>query len=286
MGYTWHLERCNSLNALNYKDLFVGEMHIGLLRAADFEYLIQFQDTFTTLESGLSFNRKLRTQSDRTASFAEVLSQMRVDGRAPAFRGEAYAVSGMPDGPLLMTVDRSAATLLGIIQTGVHMNGLVRRKDGIHMWVARRAGGARSHPGKLDNMVAGGRDADRSYTEILVKECGEEAGIPEELALRALPTSVVSCAMDADDGARRFWQVAYDLWLPEDFVPRPVDGEVDAFTLLPIEEVADIVRTSDAFKFDCALIVIDALVRHGLIRPDDPGYGDIVSGLRPSLAPA
>ena len=152
------------------------------------------------------------------------------------------------------------------------------------MWVARRAGGARSHPGKLDNMVAGGRDAGRTYAEVLAKECGEEAGIPEKLALTAISVGVVSCAMDAEDGARRFWQVAYDLWLPEDFIPRPVDGEVETFTLMPISEVAEIVRTSDAFKFDCALIVIDALVRHDIIRPDDPDYAEIVSGLRPSLS--
>ena len=60
------------------------------------------------------------------------------------------------------------------------------------MWVARRAGGARSHPGKLDNMVAGGRDAGRTYAEVPAKECGEEAGIPEELALTAVSVGVVS----------------------------------------------------------------------------------------------
>ena len=34
------------------------------------------------------------------------------------------------------------------------------------------------------------------------------------------------------------------------------------------------------FKFNCNLIVIDFLVRHGLIGPERPDYIEIVGGLR------
>ena len=34
------------------------------------------------------------------------------------------------------------------------------------------------------------------------------------------------------------------------------------------------------FKFNCNLIVIDFLIRHGLIGPERPDYIEIVEGLR------
>ena len=65
------------------------------------------------------------------------------------------------------------------------------------------------------------------------------------------------------------------------------DGEVDAFYLWPIEQVAETVREGDEFKFNCALVAIDFLIRHGFIAADNPDYSDIVEGLmaRPDLPP-
>ena len=57
------------------------------------------------------------------------------------------------------------------------------------------------------------------------------------------------------------------------------DGEVEDFYLWPIERVMETVRESDAFKFNCALVVVDFLVRRGYIAADDPDYSDIVEGL-------
>ena len=45
-------------------------------------------------------------------------------------------------------------------------------------------------------------------------------------------------------------------------------------------EVAALVREGTAFKFNCALVVIDFLVRHGLVDEGDPDYVSIVRGLR------
>jgi hypothetical protein len=49
--------------------------------------------------------------------------------------------------------------------------------------------------------------------------------------------------------------------------------------LVPIDEVAAIVRETEQFKFNCNLVIIDFLVRHGLIGPDEPDYVAIVQGL-------
>ena len=72
---------------------------------------------------------------------------------------------------------------------------------------------------------------------------------------------------------------AFDLELPADFVPQNADGEVAAFDLWPIERVAQTVRETSEFKFNCNLVIIDFLVRFGLIAPEDADYLDIVEGL-------
>ncbi|HYN77840.1 MAG TPA: DUF4743 domain-containing protein, partial [Lamprocystis sp. (in: g-proteobacteria)] len=75
----------------------------------------------------------------------------------------------------------------------------------------------------------------------------------------------------------------YDLELPATFVPRCTDGEVESFSLLPAAEVARLVQDTDEFKLNCNLVVIDFLVRHGLIAPDHPDYLPIIQGLRSPL---
>ena len=75
-------------------------------------------------------------------------------------------------------------------------------------------------------------------------------------------------------------QFCYDLELPADFVPRNTDGEIERFELWPIEQVMETVAETTKFKFNCNLVIIDFLVRHGLIPPDDPDYLEIVRGLR------
>jgi hypothetical protein len=45
--------------------------------------------------------------------------------------------------------------------------------------------------------------------------------------------------------------------------------------------VVETVRDTDDFKFNCALVVIDFLIRHGVVAPDDePDYLTLVRGLR------
>ncbi|MED6310149.1 MAG: hypothetical protein VX624_09650 [Pseudomonadota bacterium] len=68
--------------------------------------------------------------------------------------------------------------------------------------------------------------------------------------------------------------------MPADFEPVAADGEVDEFMLWPIEQVAAKVRDTFAFKFNCNLVIIDFLIRHGILDPDsEPDYTDLCRGL-------
>ena len=55
----------------------------------------------------------------------------------------------------------------------------------------------------------------------VVKECGEEAGIPPDLAAQALPVGAVCYEALQPAGVKRDVLFCYDLRLPENFVPAP-----------------------------------------------------------------
>ena len=43
------------------------------------------------------------------------------------------------------------------------------------------------------------------------------------------------------------------------------DGEVDGFKLIPVKQVAEVIRKTHLFKPNCALVIIDFLFRHGYV---------------------
>ena len=152
---------------------------------------------------------------------------------------------------------------------GVHVNGLVERSDGLHLWVARRAANKQLDPGKLDHIAAGGVPAGLSPWATLLKEAEEEAAIPPALACRAIPRSKIGYAMERPEGLRRDLLHCYDLPLPESFQPHPADGEASGFELWPLRRVMEAVRDTDGFKFNVNLVLIDLLLRTGLIAAEE-----------------
>jgi 8-oxo-dGTP pyrophosphatase MutT (NUDIX family) len=61
----------------------------------------------------------------------------------------------------------------------------------------------------------------------VIKECWEEAGVPNKLAAAATAVGFVSYVSMSDEGLKPDVLFCYDLQLPEDFVPQPQDGEVN-----------------------------------------------------------
>jgi hypothetical protein len=86
--------------------------------------------------------------------------------------------------------------------------------------------------------------------------------------------------MENDHGLKPDTLFVYDLEMPEGMEPRNTDGEVEAFRLWPIDEVAEAVRGTDDFKFNVNLVLIDFMIRHGHLDPEDPEYLDLALGLR------
>lgn len=174
-----------------------------------------------------------------------------------------------PQGLPVGRIDRGALPLLGLEAQGVHVNGLVRTEAGLHLWIGHRALTKRLDPGKLDHLVAGGVCAGISPSAALRKEAEEEAAILPELADQAVPVGEIRYAMARPEGLRRDILHCYDLFLPATFEPRPTDGEVAYFELMPIDAVFTIVRDTDRFKFNVNLVLIDLFLRLGLFADDD-----------------
>ena len=55
---------------------------------------------------------------------------------------------------------------------------------------------------------------------------------------------------------------------------------MDEFMLKTIEEVTQLVSSTTEFKPNCALVIIDFLVRNGYVVPEQPGYLQLVASLR------
>jgi hypothetical protein len=75
----------------------------------------------------------------------------------------------------------------------------------------------------------------------------------------------------------------YDLDVPADFVPHNGDGEIAGFDLMALSDVLERIRSTRNFKFNVNLVILDFAVRHGVLRPEDPEYVDVATGLHRPL---
>ncbi|XP_073140667.1 nudix hydrolase 20, chloroplastic-like isoform X2 [Henckelia pumila] len=224
-------------------------------------------------------HNRLSSYEDRTIAVGNAIKCLGEE-LIPGIRNELYPVISSFGTPEFFSLERAAAPYFGIKAYGVHMNGYVERDGEKFLWVAKRSKVKPTFPGKLDDMVAGGQPHGISCEENLVKECKEEAGIPRSISSTA--TAVGAVSYMGIDGYRfkRDVLFCYDLKLPDDFIPTNEDEEVESFKLVPVTQVANIIRSTDYFKANCNLVIIDFLFRHGYIKPEDVGYLKLLQSLR------
>lgn len=280
MSFLERIEACHSWDPAAYRSFRVEQRAYGRISHALAARLSDFPSVFEVDSQQVTLSPALRDFESRSEAVAEVLLRLVESGDLPKWRGENYALLRRWGDRPLMVIDRCAAAPLGIRSFGVHVNGISFRDGEPHMWIGRRAMDKTIAPGQLDHIVAGGQPYGLSIKENLIKECAEEADIPRELSARAKPVGQVSYLCKWSDGLRDDVAFCYDLELPADFTPRNTDGEVDEFYLWPIAKVVARVRDSEDFKFNVNLVIIDFLIRHGYLGPDDPDYMEIAEGLR------
>lgn len=265
------------------RKFLVGDRHVGWVKPRIAEKLLAESDCFVGDAATIGMHPRLATPEARSAAMGDVLARFREAGLVPGWRNELFPVNTSFNARPLLTLERAAVPLFGILAYGVNVNGFVGRGWGMRVWVARRAATKAVDPGMLDLMVGGGQPFGLSLAENLAKECWEEAGIPVAMAAAALPVGVVTLAFEAPHGLRIDLQFNFDLELPESFQPANQDGEVDGFELIPVSELLHRLRSADSFMYDAAVVNIDFLLRHGFIGPEDPQYLTLVASVRPAL---
>ena len=279
MSYLDRIRSCNSADMACFRPFMVEGMQLGWLKSPFVDELRNFPAVFRVTADAVTLAPDLGDVEGRSRAVDEVLRSLASRGIIEHWREEVYPVMTHWGSKPVLYMERAAVPLFGVRAFGVHLNGFVGHGPGMHMWIARRAIGKPTYPGMLDNLVAGGQPANISVTDNLVKECLEEANIPENLARRAKPTGAVSYVMETAAGLKPDVMFIYDLELSPEFNPENTDGEVDEFYPWPIAEVMQMVHDTEQFKFNCNLVVIQFLIRHGFITPDDRDYLEIVEGL-------
>ncbi|MCC4239318.1 NUDIX hydrolase [Thalassospira povalilytica] len=285
MAYLDHINACNNANLSRYARFRIDDQPVGAIRSDFATALTALGSDFIRDENGeYGFAAHIETPEHRNEVLVDATRRLCEQGVIKRLHGEKFDIRNQLSDPPLCQLDRFAMPYFGCRSWGVHMNGFVRKSDGIHMWIAHRAKDKPTYPGMLDNMVAGGQPTGLGFRENMIKECAEEAGIPESLSRHIRPIGAVSYLYETAEGLKPDVMINFDLELPEDFIPQCTDGEVDRFELLPLAEVAEIVRSGFDFKFNCALVVIDFLIRHGYLTADnEPSYGELLSGLHRPL---
>ncbi len=281
MSYLDHVRACNRCDISGFLGFWVGGERVGWVRRALAERLAAFPDIVTVTEGQLALLPRFDSFESRSKAMALLIGHLVRAGLVPELRGELYGVYPSWGAPPLLALDRAAAAYFGVISYGVHVNGFVRGDDGeIALWIATRARDRSVAPGKLDNMIAGGQPYGLSLRDNLAKEAAEEAAIGPELIAAAVPTGIVTYRVETPPGVKVDCLFIYDLEVPAAVVPRNTDGEVESFALLPWQRVAELVRDTEDFKFNCNLVIIDFLIRHGKIMPDHPDYIALAAGVR------
>ena len=280
MSFLDHIDRCNAHNMGRFVPFCVDNATVGHVRHDNIAHLARYPDVFSVAETGIGLAAGLDDYGARTAAVDAVLRDLAARGIVTGWRNEPYPVSTSWAGPRAFQIERAAAPFLGVRAYGVHVNGWVRGDDGPLMWIGRRADDRPVCPGELDNMIAGGQPVGLGLHENVVKEAGEEAGVPPELARRAVAVGAISYVMENEAGLKPDLMFCFDLELPADFVPHNEDGEISEFRLLRAAEVMRIVDETFDFKFNCNLVNIDFFVRHGVLPPEHPDYETILRRLR------
>jgi len=279
MSYIDRIKECNNYTEEDKIPFMMDGKRVGQIRDVYKDYLLK-SNIFVLENNTFTLIERLKTFDERTEALEVFARQVFEDKISNNFMNELYPIIESFTSEPLAYVDRSISSFLGLLSFGQHLNAYVMTESGMKMWIARRAYDRGYEAGKLDHMVAGGLAYDVKPSDNLEKECYEEAGMSAELAKTAKSVGFVTYKYDYTLGGKEDMLYCYDIELDESFTPLCTDGEVEEFYLMPIEEVAEMVRTSNDFKVNCNLVIIDFLVRHGYLSSNDKDYIEIVNGLR------
>ncbi|KAJ5722920.1 hypothetical protein N7488_000955 [Penicillium malachiteum] len=200
--------------------------------------------------------------------------------------GEKFPVLGAP---FPFAVDRAIAPYFGIVSTGVQLTAFVRgeNKTPTGIWIARRGLEKPMYAGMLDNAVGGAVKHDETPFESISREAREELGIDANSAISGGTVSwfnIKEAKAGFDPGlVEPGIQYVYDLEVDSQTVLYPAEDGIDWLRLLTIDEIKSALFRFE-FKPSSAYVMIDFLVRHGIVNAENEvEFPEIVSRLHRRL---
>lgn len=248
------------LTPLRVADETVGWLHPGWR-----ERLLEPPTPFQWQGDALTLVSTIETFASRSAALAQWGEQARQRWALPGWRDERVVIRGTGERPLF-GIERALLRPLGLPLRSVQANVWCLTVAGPLIWIARRSQTKPVEPGKLDALVAGGIQGLDAELPTLIRECQEEAGIPETLARQAMSAGHLTVSYDAhDDGLtvlHREQITLFDLALPPTFVPVIEDGEHESILpMIPAEVLASI--DAGGWTREGAQATIDLIRRKG-----------------------
>ncbi len=270
-----HLARVLAAPTAAYEPFRVEDRIVGWLTPERAQRLARWPAWFARGERGVC-TAHLQSPDARTAALAEVTRALAAEGALSAWRDERYAVATGPAETPLFELERAAARYFGVHTCAAHLNGVVGADAGWRMWLARRSATKAIDPGLLDNLVGGGVASGATVHATLVREAWEEAGIGAPLARRAHDAGSVTICRDQSDGLQHETIYVHDLWLGSNFVPQNQDGEAVGHRLCTPDAILPLLAGDD-ITADASLVIVDFLLRHGHVAPDDPSLRQLLA---------
>lgn len=193
-------------------------------------------------------------------------------------------------GEHLCNMNNLGSQIFGTISFGAHLIAWVQKPEGKVYWLQRRSMAKAMHPGKLDTLAGGGIKVGESALDAMAREAEEEAGIPAEYSrshLKACGTVSYHLSYSFLNNPGSFPHVlfAYEMELPEDFVPYANDGEADGFVTMSESRVLESLFEED-FKPIVGVQWVAHFYRHGVLTAEnEPHLLEICSRVHRKIEP-
>jgi 8-oxo-dGTP pyrophosphatase MutT (NUDIX family) len=253
---------------------YVQDMPIGRVTKSVCDVLVRWPRYFTSERSRVDLAPGLSDAKSRTAALAEVANVLHAEGHVTGWCNEQVSIFDPDDQQVLFFLERTALPCFGLPLRSVHLTGTTAANGG-SMWLARRSMTKAVDPGLLDTLVGGAISARMSAFETLLKESWEEAGLAEDMVRSAAANGRVEVKRSVTVGWHHEVIEMYALDLPEDAVPKNMDGEVSEFLLIPLGQLPAMLAHSDDFTVEASYIIASHLMRDGFIDAHEKGASEL-----------
>ena len=246
MTFQRRINECNTFNEINFFKFYVNNFHVGYIKKRNLNIIKKFPNILKFDNQKVFLDKKFNNFNKRTSAINKIFKYLIKKEIIKSKHREFFPVFHFFKLRPLLKIQRVLGPFFGIQFFGTHLNGFVRNKSKSLMWVGKRSNRF-NFPNAFDQIVAGGLPYGVSVKENLIKESYEEANIPKSLITKAKYTGTISYRVETKVGLSRHILFCYDLELPNYFIPKNHDGEVERFYLWPLDKILKIIKNSRRF---------------------------------------